>query len=344
MASRLAKPLHLLCGRAMVLHVVDALAALAVTRVVVVVGHKASDVVAMLEAEAPKSLPIEFVEQAEQRGTGDAASVALTGFPSDYDEASDPDLLIVPGDAPLVRSRTLAHLVESHRASGAAATLLTARLSDPSGYGRVVRGRDDRVARIVEDMDATAEELAIEEIATSIYCFRHSLLAPALRRLTPDNARGEYYLTDVIAVLYRAGHLVTSLVVADPTEVAGVNDRAQLAAAEAVLRFRVNEAHLRRGVSMTDPEATYIDLGVEVAPDVTLLPGVVLSGATRVESGAIIGPSCRLVDTEVGAGARVSFTVAHSAVIGRGVEVGPFVELVPGTVVAESTRDHAPWT
>ncbi|HWH36076.1 MAG TPA: sugar phosphate nucleotidyltransferase, partial [Acidimicrobiales bacterium] len=215
----------------------------------------------------------------------------------------------MPGDAPLLRPATLAALVEAHRRQGSAATLLTARLHDPTGYGRVVRGADGAVRRIVEQLDATPEEQAIDEVATSVYCFRHSLLAPALRRITPDNQRGEYYLTDVVDVLAGTGHPVASVVIDDPAEAMGVNDRAQLATAEAELRRRINQAWMLQGVRMVDPDHTYVDAGVRLAADVTLHPGTVLGGTTEIGAGAEIGPGSHLVDCVVGAGA----SVAHSS-------------------------------
>ncbi len=338
MRSARPKPLHRLCGRPMVLHVLDALAQLSVSRVVVVVGHRADWVTKTLIEHAPPGMSIEFVEQPEQRGTGDAMAVALTGLPTDDDD--DADVVVLPGDTPLLRATTLAELVHEHRSSDAAATLLTAVLPDPSGYGRVVRGRDDAVARVVEHVDATDEERAVEEINTSIYCFRRSVLAPSLRRLSPANIQGEYYLTDVIEVLYEAGHRVTTLVVEDTMEVAGVNDRAQLAVAEAEFRDRINERWMRRGVTMWDPQTTYIDVDVELEGDVVLLPGVVLQGRCQIGEHAEIGPNSRLVDTIVGEGAVVESSVCRRSQIGAEARVGPFCvlaegsEVLPGAVVA----------
>jgi bifunctional UDP-N-acetylglucosamine pyrophosphorylase/glucosamine-1-phosphate N-acetyltransferase len=247
----------------MVIHMLDALAELPMDRVVVVVGHGAPEVQRVVSAESPPDLKIEFVEQTTQLGTGDATAVGLTGFPPSAD-LDDGDVVVLPADMPLVRPATLAALVRYHRERDAAATLLTAMIANPSGYGRIVRGKDGDVAKIVEHSDATDAERGIEEINTSIYCFRHSLLAPALRRLSPNNAKGEYYLTDAIAVLADAGYPVVSMVVGDPTEAAGVNDRAQLAAAEAELRGRINERWMRRGVTMIDPDATYVASGVDL--------------------------------------------------------------------------------
>jgi bifunctional UDP-N-acetylglucosamine pyrophosphorylase/glucosamine-1-phosphate N-acetyltransferase len=172
--------------------------------------------------------------------------------------------VVLPGDTPLLRPQTLAALVRYHRSEEAGATLLTAEVEDPRGYGRVVHGKDDGVCRVVEEVDATEEERAITEVNTSIYCFRRSILAPALRRLTPANAQGEYYLTDAVSVLFSAGYRVQSLVLPDSMEAAGVNDRAQLAVAEAELRDRINERWMRRGVTMWDPERTYVDAQVEL--------------------------------------------------------------------------------
>ncbi|HWW54600.1 MAG TPA: NTP transferase domain-containing protein, partial [Acidimicrobiales bacterium] len=236
MKSSRPKPLHLLCGRPMVLHVLDAVAELPIERVVVVVGHGAERVMKQVQQSPPPGLDVEFVEQYVQRGTGDAVSVALTAFPDDEDD--DGDIVILPGDTPLLRPPTLAALVRLHRASDAAGSLLTARVPEPAGYGRIVRGKGDRILRIVEEADATDEERAIDEINTSIYCFRRSVLAPSLRRLSPENAQGEYYLSDTVEVLADAGYPVVCLVTDDPMETAGVNDRAQLAIAEAELRDR----------------------------------------------------------------------------------------------------------
>lgn len=332
MRSSRPKPLHLLCGRPMVLHMLDALAELEIDRVVVVVGHMAERVTKALLEKAPPGLVIDFVEQRVQRGTGDAVATALTAFPEE--DLDDGDIVVLPGDTPLLRPPTLAALVRAHRRADAAASVLTTRLADPTGYGRVVRDRNERVARIVEEGDATDEERSIDEVNTSIYCFRRSLLAPALRRLSPENSQGEYYLTDTVAVLHDAGYNLISLVMDDPMEAAGVNDRAQLAIAEAELRDRTNERWMRRGVTMLDPERTYIDASVQLAPDVTLFPGTMLQGATVVGAGAEIGPDARLVDCVVGEYAVVEQTVARQAEIGDGARVGPFAHLAPGARVA----------
>lgn len=338
MHSSRPKPLHPLAGRAMLLHILDVLVELAPARTVVVVGHGAEQVTKALVDDGPSGLALELVEQPVRRGTGDAVMTALAALgdaglgAQDGDDGGD--VVVVPGDAPLLRPATLAGLVEAHHRRGGAATLLSARLADPHGYGRVVRSAEGRVRCIVEELDATPEERAIDEVATSVYCFRGSLLAPALRRITPENRGGEYYLTDVVGVLAGTGHPLACVVADDPVEVMGVNDRAQLAAAEAEVRRRVNQRWLEAGVTMVDPGCTYIEVGVELAPDVSLWPGTVLRGATRVGEGAEIGPGSHLVDCVVGAGATVATSVGVDAEVGAGASVGPFASLGPGSVIA----------
>ena len=333
MRSERPKPLHRLCGQPMILHVLDALAELAMEQVVVVVGHRADWVTKTLVEHAPESLSIELVEQSSHRGTGDALAVALTALPEVLSDV-DGDVLVLPGDTPLVRPTTLAALVRHHRVSDAAATLLTASLADPSGYDRVARAKDGAVVRVVNAAEVTDEERQIDEVATTVHCFRHGVLAPALRRLQPVGPRAEHSLTGVYAVLHDAGYRVESLVMTDPMEAAGVNDRAQLAVAEAELRDRINERWMRRGVTMWDPERTYVDATVDLDPDVVLLPGVILQGRCTVAAGAEIGPDCHLVDTVVGADAVVRQSTATRAEIGAAARIGPYAVLQPGTAVA----------
>jgi bifunctional UDP-N-acetylglucosamine pyrophosphorylase/glucosamine-1-phosphate N-acetyltransferase len=357
MHSSRPKPLHPLCGRAMVLHIVDVLAELAPRRIVVVVGHGGEQVTKALVEDGSAGPAVEFVEQPVRRGTADAVTSALTAFSDDdlthgrHDAGDDGgdhddggDVVVVPGDAPLLRRATLAALVDAHRRGEAAATLLSARMPDPYGYGRVVRDSDGGVARIVEELDASSHERAIDEVATSVYCFRRSLLAPALRRVTPENRRGEYYLTDVIAVLAGAGHPVASVVLDDPVEAMGVNDRAQLAVAEAELRRRINQRWLGAGVTMIDPDSTYVDVGVRLAAEVTLFPGTTLAGTTEVGEGAQIGPGTCLVDCVVESGATVITTVGTGARVGTKARVGPFASLDPGSVVAAGAVTGAFYT
>jgi bifunctional UDP-N-acetylglucosamine pyrophosphorylase/glucosamine-1-phosphate N-acetyltransferase len=334
MKSSVPKVLHPLCGRPMLLHVIGALEQLPLTRIVVVVGHGAESVIKTLHEET--DVPLEFVEQRVQRGTGDAVSVALTVFPDELD--GEDDIVVVPGDTPLLRAETVAALARDHDESGAAATVLTAVLPDPTGYGRIVRGKEGRVESIVDHWDATPEERAIDEVNTSIYCFRRGLIAPALRRLSPENTQGEYYLTDAIAVLRAAGHKVIAMTAPETAEAMGVNDRLQLAEAEAALRARINARWMREGVAMVDPSPTYIDATVTLGAEVHLLPGVTLEGRTTVAAGAVIGPDTRLIDTVVGEGAIITYSVARGAEIGADVSVGPFAHLRPGTRLGKGAK------
>lgn len=317
----------------MLMYVLDSLVQARPKVAVIVVGHKGDWVTKKVQEHA-QDIAVEFVEQQVQRGTGDATQVGLVGLEDDSEEE---DVLVLPGDAPLLRPETIARLVQQHRSTSAAATMLTAVLDDPTGYGRVLRGKDDRVERIVEQSDATDDELQITEVNTSIYVFRRSLLAPALRRVEPGNSQGEYYLTDVVDVLNSAGHRVEAVGVADAAEVQGINDRVQLAAAEAELRRRTNEGLLRSGVTMVDPSAVYVDTTVVIGTDVTLFPGVILQGSTVIGSGSEIGPNTRLVDTIVGDGCVVHASTAVNARIGERCLLGPYASLGPGDQVASDT-------
>jgi bifunctional UDP-N-acetylglucosamine pyrophosphorylase/glucosamine-1-phosphate N-acetyltransferase len=296
---------------------------------VVVVGAGREAVAAHLAEVAPDAIP---VVQAEQRGTGHATRVALEAVPD-----VDGTVLLLPGDTPLLRAGTLRALVEEHQSSGAVATLLTAVLPDPTGYGRVLRRADGGVAAIVEHRDATDEQRAVAEINTSVYAFEAGPLRDALSRLSTANAQGEEYLTDVVG-LFVAADLTVGALVGDPAETAGVNDRVQLAAAHRAYNDRLLDGWMGAGVTVVDPATTWVDAEVELAPDATLRPGVQLHGRTRVERGAEVGPDCTLTDTVVGEGARVVRAVCVGAEIGPGVEVGPFAYLRPGAKLGAGSK------
>lgn len=331
MRSTRPKPLHVLCGKAMLVYVLDALADCKLDRVVVVVGRGGERVAKKLQDESPAHV-VEFVEQVHPAGTGDAVAAALTSF-GDEDDLDDPDVLVLPGDTPLLRPATIAALAEEHDRTGAVVTVLTARPTDRSGYARVVRGKGDRVVALVDPDDATEDQLAIAEVSSGVYCFRRSLLAPALRRVLPRPGVREYFLSDVVQVLAETGHPIATFEVDDPTEVVGVNDRVQLAAAEGELRRRTNLAWLRRGVTMLDPDRTYIDTTVEIGHDVTLFPGTMLQGRTVVGEGSEIGPDTRLEDSEVGRRCTVGHSVATRATIGDDCVIGPYAALAPGATI-----------
>ena len=346
MRSQRPKPLHLICGRPMVMHVIHSLSGAQPDQSIIVVGHGADQVTSRVTADSPSWANVSFASQSIQRGTGDAVSVGLTaldqnvrsGSPAEHDDTST--ILVLPGDTPLLRRETIDHLVQQHESSGHAATVLVAKIDDPTGYGRVVRAKDGRVLRIVEQRDATDDERNIDEINTSIYAFRRDLLGPALRRVTPNNAQSEYYLTDVVAVLADMGHQVGA-VVADASETQGVNDRWQLALAERELRARTNRHWLLNGVTMFDPRQTFVDVDVQIDRDVTLYPGTMLQGHTRIGTGSQIGPNSRLVDCIVGSHTTIESTSAVNAHIGDNATVGPFAHLLPGSRVADGQTTGA---
>lgn len=321
MRSEMPKPLHEVAGRSMLHWVLAALDDCGAGHQVVVVGHGGQEVIAHV-ADVMPGLAVSFVEQQTQRGTGDAASVGVTGLPDDPDDTND--VVILPGDTPLLTAATLRSFVDFHRSELSVCTLLSATLDDPTGYGRVIRNSAGVVERVVEQADGTDEELAVTEVNTSIYCFKQNLLAPALRRITPNNAQGEYYLTDIIGVLRETGHPVRAWSVDDPGEVHGVNDREHLASAGAVLRSRITSDHLRSGVGIIDPASTWIDADVSIEPDARIEPGTVLRGATTIAAGAIVGPHSTVEDCTIGSGAVVPHTVAHGVDIAEGTNVAPF--------------------
>lgn len=333
MRSSRPKPLHHLCGRAMVRYVLDAATQENVRATVVVVGHHATWVEKELSAGGSAQRPLTFVEQHEQLGTGHAVSVALATI----DEAigdTDGDVLILPGDTPLLRGASVARLLAVHRERQAALTVLSAHLDDPTGYGRLIHAKDGSLQRIVEERDAQEDERAVSEVNTSIMVVRQSLLGPALRLIGRQNAQQEYYLTDLVGVLHDMGHLTTSWQLDDASEALGVNDRGQLAQAERVLRARINDQWMSRGVTMWDPSQTYVDADVEMSPEVTLLPGTILKGHCVIARGASVGPHAVLRDVEVGENATIGMIDAAHVRIGADANVASFVVLSPGTVVS----------
>ena len=346
MRSARPKPLHLICGRPMVMYVIHALQHLNVERTVVVVGHGAEQVTKKVQEQAPQWAQVSFVEQSVQRGTGDAAMIGLGAFPGD-DLDDNSTVVVLPGDTPLLRPETLDALVAAHNANEYAATLISTVLDDPTGYGRIIRAPsktgDGRVLRIVEQREASGDERMIREVNAAMYAFRRDLLGPALRHLDPENSQGEYYLTDVIGALASMGHRI-GCVQAPDDETRGVNDRWQLALAERELRNRTNRHWLLNGVTMLDPRQTFIDVTVQLGRDVTLYPGTMLQGTTTIGDGSEIGPETRLVDCTIGANCVVEHTVARDSEVGDGAKVGPFAHLPAGSSVVSGAVTGAFYT
>ncbi len=330
MRSRHPKVLHSFAGRSMLGHVLTATSALDPSATVVIVGHAREAVTAHLAEIAPEA---RAVVQHEQRGTGHAVRTGLAEIDVDLADT----VIVVPGDAPLLQAETLAAFLAAHVASGAAATMLTSRVPDPTGYGRVVRAVDGSVERVVEHRDASPDELAIDEVSALVYAFASTPLRQAIEKLSTDNSQGEEYLPDVVAILRSEG-LAVGAVLAPAEETAGVNDRVQLAAALRTYTTRLLEQHMRAGVTIVDPATTWIDADVVLEPDVTLLPGVQLLSGTTVARGAVVGPDCTLTATTVGAGAEVVRSVATGASIGPDCTVGPFSYLRPGTDLREGAK------
>ncbi|HPT95909.1 MAG TPA: bifunctional UDP-N-acetylglucosamine diphosphorylase/glucosamine-1-phosphate N-acetyltransferase GlmU [Microbacteriaceae bacterium] len=324
MKSSLPKVLHPLGGRTLVGHVLDTAATLDAGHVLAVVRFERDRIVEALQAEQS---PVQVVDQDDVPGTGRAVAQAIDALPADFAG----DVLVLSGDVPLLDNETLSALLSEHRAAHAAATLLSAQLGNPTGYGRVIRDTDGGVARIVEQKDASAEELTVTEVNAGVYVFRAAALRAHIGGLTTDNAQGEMYLTDMVALLRGAGESVAARTISDSSLVEGVNDRVQLAAAAARLNARVIRHWQLAGVTVQDPATTWIDVTATLAPDVTLLPGTQILRATVIGAGATIGPDTTLSDCEVGEGATIRRSDASLAVIGAGASVGPFAYLRPGT-------------
>jgi bifunctional UDP-N-acetylglucosamine pyrophosphorylase/glucosamine-1-phosphate N-acetyltransferase len=323
MKSRTPKVLHALCGRSMLGHALVAASELDPRHLVVVVGHGRDEV----SAEAVKYAPgVSVVVQERQAGTGHAVRMvteALGEMPG--------TVVVTYGDMPLLQAQTLTALVRAHAAARNAVTVLTARVDDPAGYGRIIRDEAGRLAEIVEEADATAEQRAVAEINSGCYAFDGVLLAAAVKRVDTSNAQGQEYLTDVVAILRGDGYPAGTVQAADPAEIQGVNDRVHLAQVRRAYNNRLLEAWMRAGATITDPAATWIDVGVTLAPDVEILPGTHLEGNTAIGPGARIGPGCLLRDTSVGEDATVMYAVCESAEIGPGADIGPFTRMRPGT-------------
>ncbi len=334
MRSATPKVLHEIGGRTLIGHAVAAAQGVAAERLVVVVGHGRDAVAAHLAEIAPEA---RVVVQGEQLGTGHAVQCAL----AEAGDLAGGTVVVTYGDVPLLDARTLGELLVQHHGHGDAVTVLTACVADPTGYGRIVRAADDSVEAIVEHRDANAEQARIVEINSGIYAFDGQVLLDALAQLRPDNDQGELYLTDVVGLARASGGRVGAVATEDVWQVEGVNDRVQLAALRRELNDRVLTRWMRDGVTVVDPASTWVDVTVTLARDVTLEPGTILRGGTRVDEGALIGPESLLVDCAIEAGAHVVRTHATSARIGAGAEVGPFTYLRPGTVLEAKAKAGA---
>ncbi|MGH3510461.1 MAG: bifunctional UDP-N-acetylglucosamine diphosphorylase/glucosamine-1-phosphate N-acetyltransferase GlmU [Nocardioidaceae bacterium] len=329
MRSKTMKVLHPICGRSMIGHVLLAALGTEPTRLVVVVGHGRDQVGPHVLEWAPDAV---LAVQERQAGTGDAVRVGVDALRVAAGTTQG-TVVVVAGDTPLLEAETLAGLVGDHDGARRTVTVLTGLLDDPFGYGRIVRDDEGAVSAIVEEKDASDEQRSVREISSGVFAFDGDFLGDALTAIGTDNAKGEYYLPDVVAIAHRDGKAVGARRIDDVVQTRGANDRAQLAALAAEMNRRTLDRWMRDGVTIVDPASTWIDSDVSLQADVTLLPGVQLLGATTVAEDAVVGPDSTLKDMEIGRGAKVVRTHGELAVIGDGANVGPFSYLRPGTLL-----------
>ena len=327
MKSKLYKVLHPVCGKPMVEHVVNHVQSVGVHRIVTIVGHGAEKVREQLGEQS------EYALQAEQLGTAHAVEQAKSIL-----EDLEGTTLVICGDTPLIRPETMQALLEHHNTNQAKATILTAIAEDPTGYGRVLRGEDGQVNQIVEQKDATIEQQKVTEINTGTYCFDNKSLFDALTKVNNDNAQGEYYLPDVIEILKNEGEIVSAYVTSDFNETLGVNDRFALSQAETLMRARINEQHMRSGVTIIDPMSTYISADTVIGSDTVLQPGTMLEGTVEIGEDCIIGPNTQIVDSKVGNGTKVHSSVVLNSVIAESTAVGPFAHIRPDSTIGSHVK------
>lgn len=327
MKSKLYKVLHPVCGKPMVEHVVDQISKLNIQEIVTIIGHGAEKVKSELGEKSKYAL------QAEQLGTAHAVMQAekILG-------GNEGVTIVVCGDTPLIKAETMEALFKHHEASHAKATILTAKLTDPAGYGRIIRNADGLVEKIVEHKDATEAERTIQEINTGTYCFDNIALFSALKQVSNENAQGEYYLPDVIEILKGQGGLVTALTTDDFEETIGVNDRVALSKAETIMRRRINEIHMRNGVTIVDPANTYIEADVKIGQDTIIYPGTILRGKTEIGEDCHIGPNTEIDSSLIGEQTVIRQSVVENSSVGSKVNVGPFAHIRPASSILDEAK------
>ncbi|MGI6143351.1 MAG: bifunctional UDP-N-acetylglucosamine diphosphorylase/glucosamine-1-phosphate N-acetyltransferase GlmU [bacterium] len=326
MKSRLPKVMHRVCGKPMLAYVLEAAREAGVNDIIVVISPEGEMIRETFGDQ------VRYVYQRERLGTGHAVLQAVNEIPPEVDT-----LLVLSGDTPLLSPQLLQDLLATHRAEAAAATLVTTRLPDPTGYGRIVRDQEGRVLRIVEETDAGPGERAIKEVNAGVYAFQRQQLFAALAQLTPANAQGEYYLTDVLTSFRQQG-LVVAVQLCDRETVLGVNNRVQLAQVEQIVRRRVLEELMLAGVTIIDPNSTFIETGVEIGQDTVIYPFTIIGGSTKIGEGCSIGPSSRLSSVWAGPGVRVEYSVLTDCRLEAGAVVGPYAYLRPGAVLDQGAK------
>ena len=327
MKSKLYKVLHPVCGKPMVQHVIDQVKSLNINEIVTIVGHGAEKVKDQLGEDSQYAL------QAEQLGTAHAVQQA-----GDMLADKEGVTIVVCGDTPLIKAETMEALFKHHEETNAKATILTARAEDPTGYGRIVRNAEGFVEKIVEHKDASEQERSINEINTGTYCFDNKMLFEAIQNVSNDNVQGEYYLPDVIEILKNQGEIVSAYVTDSFAETLGVNDRVALAEAERTMKKRINEYHMRNGVSLIDPDNTYIGPDVKVGQDTVIFPGTMLSGSTVIGSECQIGPNTEISNCEIGNNTVIRQSAAFDSKIGSEVNIGPFAHIRPESDINDEVK------
>ncbi|KSU76542.1 UDP-N-acetylglucosamine pyrophosphorylase /glucosamine-1-phosphate N-acetyltransferase [Fictibacillus enclensis] len=327
MKSSLYKVLHPVCGKPMVQHVVDQISQLDMKKIVTVVGHGAEKVKDQLgDASA-------YVLQEEQLGTAHAVMQAEETLSNE-----EGITLVVCGDTPLITAQTMQKLIDEHQAAGAKVSILTAKAEDPAGYGRVLRNASGTVERIVEHKDATDEEKLVQEINTGTYCFDNKSLFEALSSVNNDNSQGEYYLPDVIEIIQKQGETVAAYQTPSFDETLGVNDRVALSQAEKTMKKRINENHMRNGVTLVDPDQTYISADAVIGRDTVIYPGTMITGTSRIGDNNIIGPNSEIKDSTIGNGNTIKQSVVHDSEVGNKVSIGPFAHVRPASSIEDQVK------
>jgi len=327
MKSNLYKVLHPVCGKPMIKHILDQIAPIGFDRIVTIVSEGAEAVKAELGDR------VAYAIQTEQLGTAHATLQA-----AEHLEGLQGTTVVLYGDTPLITGETVSRLLQHHEESGAVCTVLTAIASNPKGYGRIIRNSNGQVIDIVEEKDATAEQKAITEINTGIYCFDNIKLFDVLKRVDNDNAQNEYYLPSAFTLLREMGEKVSAYQADVFEDTLGVNDRAALAQAEAIMQKRINEALMMSGVTIKDPQTTYIDADVKIGRDTVVLPGSILSGRTEIGEGCTIGPNSEISNTKVGHHTTIRHSVVSDSEIGSEVQIGPFSHIRPQTAIGNRAK------